>query len=369
MKILFLTLDLGSTAGGLYYSVRGLSREFLARGELEVEVVGLINDENLSDLSSWDGIPVKYFRCKKLFGKFSYSLGLIKYVYESDADIIYLHGMWNFSSLLLRVIGMKKEIRYVVCPRGMLDKWIFEKNKLIKRMYWTLFENRLLQSAGFIHALNDNEAMEIKKVLPNVNIVVSSNGIDRVVDTVPDYSLSKKRMIFLGRIDAKKGVLELLAAWAEIKQNNWELFIYGWGDPSYVDKVKRFLVDNECEAYYMGPVFGEEKNVALKSAHAFVLPSFSEGLPMAILEAWSYGLPALITDECNLPDSYSNGAGYNISHEQGLISGLSDFMAFKNSDYEYMSTQAKNYVNENYTWKKIAKKLILEFKSEFECNE
>jgi len=63
---------------------------------------------------------------------------------------------------------------------------------------------------------------------------------------------------------------------------------------------------------FFGPAFGEEKEELLRSASAFILPSFSEGLPMSVLEAWAYGLPVVITPECNLPEGFAFQAALEI---------------------------------------------------------
>ena len=52
----------------------------------------------------------------------------------------------------------------------------------------------------------------------------------------------------------------------------------------------------------VGAAFGDEKERLLTEASAFILPSFSEGLPMSVLEAWAYALPVVITPHCNLPE-------------------------------------------------------------------
>ena len=63
---------------------------------------------------------------------------------------------------------------------------------------------------------------------------------------------------------------------------------------------------------FLGPAFGETKDALLRSASAFILPSFSEGLPMSILEAWAYRLPVLMTDHCNLPEGFDADAAIRI---------------------------------------------------------
>ena len=79
---------------------------------------------------------------------------------------------------------------------------------------------------------------------------------------------------------------------------------------------------------FTGPVFGEAKDALLRSADAFILPSFSEGLPMAVLEAWAYGLPVLMTDHCNLPEGFAANAALRIGTDvESIAEGMRELMS------------------------------------------
>jgi poly(glycerol-phosphate) alpha-glucosyltransferase len=79
---------------------------------------------------------------------------------------------------------------------------------------------------------------------------------------------------------------------------------------------------------FTGPAFGEQKDQLLRAASAFILPSFSEGLPMSVLEAWAYGLPVLMTDHCNLPEGFANNAAIRIGTDvESIAAGLRTLFA------------------------------------------
>jgi poly(glycerol-phosphate) alpha-glucosyltransferase len=80
---------------------------------------------------------------------------------------------------------------------------------------------------------------------------------------------------------------------------------------------------------FLGPAFGQEKDQLLRSASAFILPSFSEGLPMSVLEAWSYRLPVLMTEHCNIPEGFANNAALRIGTDtESIAEGMRHLFRF-----------------------------------------
>ena len=82
---------------------------------------------------------------------------------------------------------------------------------------------------------------------------------------------------------------------------------------------KRTQAYRSCDAsvVFLGPQFGAEKSECYRACDAFILPSLSEGLPMTVLEAWSYAKPVLMTAECNLPEGFAAGAAVRIGPVPG----------------------------------------------------
>ena len=115
-------------------------------------------------------------------------------------------------------------------------------------------------------------------------------------DVVP---ADAKVLMFLGRIHPKKGLSNLMRAWAEVRRESpsaaerWQLVIAGWEQGGHQQELERLsaILGLQASVHFVGPQFDEGKAATLNRADAFILPSFSEGLPVAVLEAWSYRLP------------------------------------------------------------------------------
>ncbi|MFC4811401.1 glycosyltransferase family 4 protein [Paenibacillus sp. GCM10023250] len=120
--------------------------------------------------------------------------------------------------------------------------------------------------------------------------------------------------LFLGRMSVRKGIFDLLEAVQMIKSRNicTRFILAGDGE---VDKVRSIVKDNCLEDYVevVGWVDKEEKDELLRKSDILILPSYNEGLPMAILEAMSFGLSIISTTVGGIPELVINGEnGYLI---------------------------------------------------------
>jgi poly(glycerol-phosphate) alpha-glucosyltransferase len=112
-----------------------------------------------------------------------------------------------------------------------------------------------------------------------------------------------------------------------------------------------------ADVVFYGPAFGGEKDQLLRVADAFVLPSFSEGLPMSVLEAWAYGLPVVMTPECNLPEGFVSGAALEIRNEEmenASWQGIKSLLDMSDSDRIQMGRCGRRLVEEKFIWPKVA---------------
>lgn len=192
------------------------------------------------------------------------------------------------------------------------------------------------------------------------SIAIVSNGVDLAGNTT-QASEASRTIFFFGRIDPKKGVGELLHAWQLVagapSAADWHLQITGWGEPSYVEATQRLAGEFgvETSVAFTGPHFSEAKAQSFRGAAAFILPSFSEGIPMAVLEAWSQRLSALMTRECDFPEGYAAGAGLRIEPEPTkLAASLTTFIALSADEHRAMGGAGCRLVEAHFTWDRVA---------------
>lgn len=113
----------------------------------------------------------------------------------------------------------------------------------------------------------------------------------------------EKYILFAGTLTHRKGYDDLIKAFAAIahKYSDWRLKLAGNGEIDNGRKLaKQYKVENQVD--FLGWVNGEEKDAAFRHASIYCLPSYSEGFPMGVLDAWAYHLPVVTTPVGGIPD-------------------------------------------------------------------
>jgi glycosyltransferase involved in cell wall biosynthesis len=307
---------------------------------------------------------------------------------QINPQVLHTHGIWTYLSIGVPRWSRKNHKPYIVSPHGMLDAWALDNSKIKKKLAAALYERRHLRGAACLHALCQSEAKSIREFGLKNPIATIPNGIeipeDR--DLSSRYLAKKKIMLFLGRLHPKKGLENALRAWAasrseaspDSKPSNWQFVIAGWDQGDHEVRLKQLCEELELSfadvpakqflsleassgqlsgfsVVFVGPVFGELKAQLLERANVFILPSFSEGLPMSILEAWAYELPVVMTDYCNLPEGFNADAAIHIDTEvEGMSAGMIKMIECSDAELKGMGVNGLNLVKEKFTWPTIA---------------
>lgn len=174
-------------------------------------------------------------------------------------------------------------------------------------------------------------------------------------------------MLFLGRIHRKKGLANLIEAWSSLEpssagiRSQWALVLAGWSQNGHEEELKRMVAEKALtrDLIFLGPVFDDKKKACLQNADAFILPSVSEGLPVSVLEAWSYSLPVIMTAECNIPQGFAGGAAVQIRPEvDSIAEGLKSFFSLPTADQRAMGLRGRSLVETRFSWPRIAGEMI-----------
>ena len=346
------------SAGGIFYAGCSLSKQLNQYNDLQISIFGA-QPELMEDIGSWSPLPVKAYRP---YGPLQFSFALRHWLRDSSIDLVHRHGIWTDPQWAALQWQKRNEKPVVISPHGMLDPWAVGNSSWKKKLAGKLFANESLRRANCIHALCRSEVESIRAYGLKNPVACIPNGIELpdAVERRERAGKNKKQLLFLGRIHPKKGIAELLQAWNRLsacRKTEWELLIAGWDDGSHEEGLKTATENMGLSGSvrFLGPKYGKEKDELLRSVDAFVLPSYSEGLPMSVLEAWAYGLPVLMTEFCNIPEGFAAEAAIRIEpNKDSVAGGLEELCGASSDELETMGAKGRALVEEKFTWGKIA---------------
>ncbi len=362
MRVSVLVPWLSRAAGGLIDAVRGLTLEIERQHGYLPSVVGLDDERSEFDCPLWGKVETHALQARGP-RKFGYAPGMSKALQFQNPDLLHVHGLWMYSSIAAVRWGRGRK-PYVVSPHGMLDPWALRNSRLKKRISAVLYENRHLQGAACVHALNQTEAGAIRACGIRNPICVIPNGVELPEETeVSDFKKSRY-LLYLGRLHPKKGLLALIEAWSRIQklavETGWQLKIAGWDQNGHRSDLEQLCekLHADSSISFVGPQFGKAKARCFQEASAFILPSLSEGLPMSVLEAWSWRLPVVITPNCNLPEGAKAGAAILTDADvESIATALRQLLSMSHAELECTGMKGRKLVEDRFLWPRIARQV------------
>jgi len=375
MKTVCIMDSVSRANGGIFEAERRLQQNLRTQMGIDVQVVGLQDSHTESDRGAWSPlVPVTLsVRGPQAFG---FAPGFTDTLIKTDADLGYLVGLWKFPSVAAIRWSNQSGKPLMIAPHGMLDPWALKNSGVKKKIAGWLFQNNQLSRAACLRALCPAESDSIRAYGLSNPICVIPNGID--LPEISDRSAlrhalfppDKRVLLYLGRLHPKKGLAHLLSAWSKEQSagKNWILAIAGWDQGGHEAELKQQATDlgidwadnarrdsTSSTVLFLGPQFGDDKEACYRSSDAFILPSFSEGLPMVVLEAWAYAKPVLMTAECNLPEGFAAHAALRMEPTvESIAKGLRQLFMLSREDSLTMGRQGRALVEDRFAWRKLA---------------
>ena len=252
MKVAQLAFSLSNRAGGIFEIQVGLSLALKTMG-VDVVALGLQDDLTQRDAIRWGGIPTK---CLPVYGPrfFGYAKGFDSALENSNPDICHLHTLWMYPGIAMKNWSRRHNRPYMVTPNGMLEPWALANSGWKKKLAGFFYEKAILQGAACLQANTLKEADDFRAYGLRQRIEVIPNGVDlpeflTTEDT--ESTEGRKRLLFLGRIHPKKGLVALLKAWADIQNSKfkthnskqWQFVIAGWDQGGHEAELKALCAE------------------------------------------------------------------------------------------------------------------------------
>jgi len=374
MKLLTVIPGIGASYGGPSKSVTELV-EALAHQGIEVDMVTTNADTNRQlevTLQTW--IPQGSYRIQYFpywhVHDYKISPSLTRWLIKNVAnyDIVMTHANFSYISSVANWICRSQKVPYVMNPHGMLEPWALSYKAWKKRFYYTWFEQPALQNASAIRVLASREIDNVKQLHIDTPLMLAPNGIHcEDFETLPNPQIflqafpktqQKSLILFMGRIDPKKGLDLLAKAFAQVHAvfPQTHLVVAGPDNTRFLSTVQGYFKEAGCldSVTFTGILTGELKFAAFAAADVYIAPSYSEGFSMSVLEGMASSLPCVITTACNFPEATAANAAIVVEIDSEAIANALLRCLNHPDEAKAMGDRARQFILENYTWDKIA---------------
>jgi glycosyltransferase involved in cell wall biosynthesis len=266
---------------------------------------------------------------------------LKKLVEEIQPNFIYLNGIYSFRLFLMPVLIKSfymKQIRAVVCPRGM-----FQPGALAVKSHKKKYYLKFLQALGLLnevrwHATTPKEAKEIEQYFPTNNAILVAPNIPKA--PLPKIKFENKqagrlKLIFLALISEMKNLDIILKVLQKLPEGI-TLDIYGpIKNEVYWQECKEMIEKMPEKVNYLGGLAPRLVQETLAQYHAMILFSRAENFGHAIYESLSVGRPVIISKFTPWNELRQKFAGINVevTSIQECIDAITFFADMDQEDY------------------------------------
>ncbi len=339
--------------GGPIFAVHGLCKALAARGHT-VEVFTTNVDGNgtsavpLGRGVELDGVTIHYFASTIDRIYFSPSMRQALRKRARQFDMIQAHSVFLWPTVLAARNARASGVPYLISPRGMLvPELVRHKSAFAKKTWIRLFEKRNFAGAAAIHFTSERERDDARRLgMAAPRAIVIPNGID-----LPPLSNETRQpglVLFLGRINWKKGLARLIDAVAQVESSH--LVIAGSDEDGYAASLPKHE-----RVELIGEVYGRQKEELLQRAAVLVLPSLSENFGNVVLEAMAYGMPVIVTPEVGLAaDVEVARAGIVCAGDPDSLAAALRKVLDAGTERETMGRRGRALVEARFTWDRIA---------------
>ena len=303
--------------------------------------------------------------------KYGFSLKLIFWLLKNrkNYDLFIVHGLWQFITLASRFLLRGK---YLVFTHGMLDPYFgTEKFKTLKKkIYWFLFEKKNLLKAKFVLSNSKKEFHQFKNTFVNTNGIkfkIVNYGLfpksldlkiskEKFLKKFP-FVKNKKTILYMNRIDPKKGCDLLIKSFAKIKnKRNYLLLIAGDTNSKYgkeMIKLKNEL-KQENHIYFLNFLKDQIKWGAYEYSNFSILPSHGDNFGVSIVESLYIKTPVICSNKVGISNYIKKyKAGMVIkNNEQSIISTLKKSFHLNEKKNKKLKENSFKCFNDNFNYSK-----------------
>jgi glycosyltransferase involved in cell wall biosynthesis len=306
------------------------------------------------------GMRVRY--CRKLMRN-SVSPELMTNLarYVAAADLVHLTAVYSFPTIPTLALCRRLHKPLVWSPRGALQSWP-GRRRAVAKTFWDRLCRKVAPPETIVHVTSEPEAASVRKALPGLRVAVVPNGV-----TIPDFAPRAPggaeilRLLFIGRLDPKKGIENLLQACVILKRRETPRFmltIAGGGPEAYRRKLVDLIYRRELadRVKMIGPVEGDEKERAFAEADVAIFPSYIENFAIVVAEALARERPVIASHGTPWAEVEQVGCGLWVANRPAALSDA--VCRISTMPLAQMGERGRRWMVERFAWPAITRQML-----------
>ena len=273
------------------------------------------------------------------------------------ADVVHLTGIYNAVVPFTLWFCRRYNKPLVWSPRGGWQRFPGSRKMRLKQFIDALYR-RLAPTHTVMHATSELEAQSIMAVI-NRPVRVIGNGVDVPETPQPRNKSEDLRVLYLGRIDPKKGIEKVILAMSCFHACPIKLRIAGTGNQEYMTKLRELAAGNP-NIYFTGHVPHERLPLLFANTDVTIVPSIIESFGQVVVESLAHSVPVIAST--GVPFTlHDKGCGVSVKMERPPIIELMNFMILKQSRpdiIEAMGKMGREWMKEEFSWSQKAEQMV-----------
>ena len=305
-----------------------------------------------------EGFRVRYCP-RRLRHSVSPTLMRLLPTYMRWADVVHLTGVYNFPTLPTLWGGRSLNKAMIWSPRGALQRWEGSSRIGLKAVWDFLWYHTTDRAELTMHVTSEHESRETLARFPKLRMAMIPNGVDVPADLDRTERNGDLRLLFIGRLDPKKGIEALLKACSLVDSAPpWRLAIAGWGAPEYVSQLKEQIhaLGVKGRVEIMGEVLSEAKKRLFECSDVTLVPSYTENFAIVVAEALAHGVPVIASKGTPWSRLEDMKCGLWVDNDPETLAAA--IRSISTMPLQDMGSRGREWMQNEFSWRSVTKQML-----------
>jgi glycosyltransferase involved in cell wall biosynthesis len=281
--------------------------------------------------------------------------------YMRWADVVHLTGVYNFPTFPTIFWARSLNKPLIWSPRGALQRWEGSSRIGLKAVWDFLWYHTANRVELTMHVTSEQERREVSARFPKLRMAMIPNGVDVPADLNRVERNGELRLLFIGRLDPKKGIEVLLKACNLVLVHlalPWRLAIAGWGPPEYVSQLKEQIhaLGLSGRVEMLGAVLSEQKKGLFECSDVAVVPSYTENFAIVVAEALAHGVSVIASKGTPWSRLEDMRCGLWVDNDpESLADAIRSISTMPLQD---MGRRGREWMQNEFSWRSVTNQML-----------